>query len=175
VKPGSHWKLLAALVLGAAAGAACNALGPFAAVTSFDRWVLQPLGQIFLRLIFMTVVPLVVSALILGVHELGRGAGLGRVAGRTLGWTFVASTASVVIGIALVNLVRPGDGFAVDPSLLREPAMAYVRSVLSEACLTEPAPRWSAQGGRQGVHSSAMGYLLAELQHLHRSHPGASW
>ena len=67
------------------------------------------------------------------------------------------------------------DGVAVDPSSLREPAMTYVRSVLTEACLTEPSPRWTAQGGRQGVHSSAMGHLLAELQHLHRSHPGASW
>ena len=30
-------------------------------------------------------------------------------------------------------------------------------------------------GGRRGVHTEAMGYLLAEMQHLHRSHPGASW
>jgi len=67
------------------------------------------------------------------------------------------------------------EGVAVDPSSLRDPAMSYVRSVLGEACLTEPTPRWTAQGGRQGVHSSAMGFLLAELQHLHRSHPGASW
>jgi ring-1,2-phenylacetyl-CoA epoxidase subunit PaaC len=67
------------------------------------------------------------------------------------------------------------EGVAVDPSPLRTPALTYVRSVLAEACLTEPSPRWTAQGGRQGVHSSAMGHLLAELQHLHRSHPGASW
>ena len=67
------------------------------------------------------------------------------------------------------------DGVAVDPSCLREPALAHVRSVLGSAGLTEPSPRWTAQGGRQGVHSSPMGHLLAELQHLHRSHPGASW
>jgi ring-1,2-phenylacetyl-CoA epoxidase subunit PaaC len=67
------------------------------------------------------------------------------------------------------------DRVAVDPASLREPTLGYVRSVVSEACLTEPSPRWTAQGGRQGVHSSAMGFLLAELQHLHRSHPGASW
>jgi ring-1,2-phenylacetyl-CoA epoxidase subunit PaaC len=66
-------------------------------------------------------------------------------------------------------------GVAVDPSALREPALAHVRTVLDAAGLTEPAPRWTAQGGRQGVHSSPMGHLLAELQHLHRSHPGASW
>jgi ring-1,2-phenylacetyl-CoA epoxidase subunit PaaC len=68
-----------------------------------------------------------------------------------------------------------GDGLAVDPASLRGPALAHVRAVVAEATLTEPCPRWTAQGGRHGVHSSAMGSLLAELQHLHRAHPGASW
>jgi ring-1,2-phenylacetyl-CoA epoxidase subunit PaaC len=67
------------------------------------------------------------------------------------------------------------DGVAVDPASLREPALAHVRAVVAEATLTEPAPRWTATGGRHGVHSSPMGPMLAELQHLHRSHPGASW
>jgi ring-1,2-phenylacetyl-CoA epoxidase subunit PaaC len=67
------------------------------------------------------------------------------------------------------------DGVAVDPSSLREPALGHVRAVLSSAGLVEPTPRWVAQGGRQGVHSTPMGHLLAELQHLHRSHPGATW
>jgi ring-1,2-phenylacetyl-CoA epoxidase subunit PaaC len=67
------------------------------------------------------------------------------------------------------------DGVAVDPASLRHPAMAHVRAVVAQATLTEPAPRWTARGGRQGVHSTPMGHLLAELQHLHRSHPGASW
>jgi ring-1,2-phenylacetyl-CoA epoxidase subunit PaaC len=67
------------------------------------------------------------------------------------------------------------DGVAVDPSSLREPALGHVREVLDLAGLAEPTPRWTAQGGRQGVHSTPMGHLLAELQHLHRSHPGATW
>ena len=66
-------------------------------------------------------------------------------------------------------------GVAVDPAALREPALTHVRSVLASAGLVEPEPRWTAQGGRQGVHSSPLGHLLAELQHLHRSHPGATW
>jgi ring-1,2-phenylacetyl-CoA epoxidase subunit PaaC len=66
-------------------------------------------------------------------------------------------------------------GVAVDPGALREPALGHVRAVLTAAGLQEPAPRWTAQGGRQGVHSTPMGALLAELQHLHRSHPGATW
>jgi ring-1,2-phenylacetyl-CoA epoxidase subunit PaaC len=67
------------------------------------------------------------------------------------------------------------DGFAVDPASLRGPALGHVRAVLGQATLTEPEPRWTARGGRHGVHSTPMGHLLAELQHLHRSHPGASW
>jgi ring-1,2-phenylacetyl-CoA epoxidase subunit PaaC len=64
---------------------------------------------------------------------------------------------------------------AVDPAALRAPWDAYVNDVLSTATLTVPddPPVWG--GGRRGVHTEAMGFLLAEMQHLHRSHPGASW
>lgn len=68
-----------------------------------------------------------------------------------------------------------GDGVAVDPSTLREKAMGYVQGVLAEATLEVPQATWTATGGRQGYHSTAMGGLLAEMQHLHRSHPGADW
>ncbi|WP_369268340.1 Phenylacetic acid catabolic protein, partial [Streptomyces harbinensis] len=38
-----------------------------------------------------------------------------------------------------------------------------------------PRTAWAAGGGRQGIHTEPFGRLLAEMQHLHRSHPGASW
>lgn len=67
-------------------------------------------------------------------------------------------------------------GLGVLPSTLREPATGYVHAVLEQATLTVPEePRWRSRGGREGIHSEAMGYLLAEMQHLHRSHPGATW
>lgn len=67
-------------------------------------------------------------------------------------------------------------GIGVLPSGLAEAVNAYVVDVVERATLTMPdPPRWHARGGREGVHSEAMGYLLAELQHLHRSHPGATW
>jgi ring-1,2-phenylacetyl-CoA epoxidase subunit PaaC len=66
-------------------------------------------------------------------------------------------------------------GVAVDPATLRDECDRYVGAVLAEATLALPTPTWTARGGRQGVHSEAFGHLLAELQHLHRSHPGASW
>ncbi len=66
-------------------------------------------------------------------------------------------------------------GIAVDPSTLREPVMAYVDSVLVEATLDRPEPVVRFSGGRRGIHTEAMGYLLAEMQYLARSHPGAQW
>ena len=72
------------------------------------------------------------------------------------------------------GLVR--DGVAVDVSTLRPEWDSYVGSVLQEATLEVPdgVPALPG-GGRRGVHTEAFGYLLAEMQHLHRSHPGASW
>lgn len=61
------------------------------------------------------------------------------------------------------------------PSTLREPWLATVRPILDEARLTIPADDWTPSGGRSGLHTQSFGYLIAELQHLHRSHPGAQW
>lgn len=67
-------------------------------------------------------------------------------------------------------------GVGVLPSALTEAVNTTVAQVVSQATLTMPEPpRWHARGGRDGVHSEAMGYLLAEMQHIARSHPGATW
>jgi ring-1,2-phenylacetyl-CoA epoxidase subunit PaaC len=66
-------------------------------------------------------------------------------------------------------------GVAVDVSTLRFECDEYVDAVLAEATLQRPVATWTAHGGRRGVHSEPFGFLLAEMQHLHRSHPGASW
>ena len=66
-------------------------------------------------------------------------------------------------------------GVAVDPADLEEPALAWVRAVLAEATLAEPQVAPAVSAGRDGRHTEALGYLLAEMQHLARSHPGASW
>ncbi len=66
-------------------------------------------------------------------------------------------------------------GVAVDVTTLRPQWDSYVDSVLTEATLERPTSRWTAAGGRRGLHTESFGLLLAEMQHLHRSHPGASW
>lgn len=66
-------------------------------------------------------------------------------------------------------------GVAADPDLLEPQWRATVQEVLDEATLTVPETAWRPTGGRRGEHTTSFGFLLAELQHLHRSHPGASW
>jgi ring-1,2-phenylacetyl-CoA epoxidase subunit PaaC len=66
-------------------------------------------------------------------------------------------------------------GVAVDRAALKPAWDATVDRVLAEATLTRPADGWMQTGGRRGVHTEHLGYILAELQHLQRSHPGAVW
>ncbi|HLS44979.1 MAG TPA: 1,2-phenylacetyl-CoA epoxidase subunit PaaC [Ornithinicoccus sp.] len=68
------------------------------------------------------------------------------------------------------------DGVGILPSSLVEATRRHVEAVVGQATLQLPEqPRWRSRGGREGIHSEAMGYLLAEMQHIHRSHPGATW
>jgi ring-1,2-phenylacetyl-CoA epoxidase subunit PaaC len=67
-------------------------------------------------------------------------------------------------------------GLGPRPSALEAAATDAVARVVAEATLSRPDPaRWRSRGGRSGAHSRPMGSLLAELQHLARSHPGATW
>ena len=70
-------------------------------------------------------------------------------------------------------------GVAGELAALREPWLAHVREVLDEATLTMPgeadAGHTACQGGRQGRHTEALSYVLAEMQSLPRAHPGAVW
>ncbi|HEY5882046.1 MAG TPA: 1,2-phenylacetyl-CoA epoxidase subunit PaaC [Nakamurella sp.] len=66
-------------------------------------------------------------------------------------------------------------GIAVDPATLRPAWTQCVRPVLAEATLTEPQPNRRSRGGRRGLHTEYLGHLLAEMQSLHRAHPGVCW
>jgi ring-1,2-phenylacetyl-CoA epoxidase subunit PaaC len=67
------------------------------------------------------------------------------------------------------------DAVAVDPAALRAAFDRRVADVLAEATLTLPEVAQAVTGGRRGVHSEAMGPLLADMQGLAREHPGATW
>ncbi|MFF1464189.1 1,2-phenylacetyl-CoA epoxidase subunit PaaC [Streptomyces sp. NPDC058330] len=77
------------------------------------------------------------------------------------------------------ELFEPVEGLDLDRQTLRDDWLAAVTSVVRRATLTLPtgphSGGWAAGAGRQGLHTEPFGRMLAEMQHLHRSHPGASW
>ncbi|WP_328861171.1 1,2-phenylacetyl-CoA epoxidase subunit PaaC [Streptomyces sp. NBC_00306] len=77
------------------------------------------------------------------------------------------------------EMFEPVEGLDVDQQALEARWLETVTDVLTRATLTVPeGPRvgaWAAGAGRQGLHTESFGRMLAEMQHLHRSHPGASW
>ena len=131
-----HTRILIGMIAGAVLGLLANLFVGGDRLQGFVTNVTYPAGQIFLRLIFMVVIPLILSAIILGVAELGDPRRLGRVGLKTLGFTLVLSAVSVLIGVGFANLVRPGAGLSVE-----------ARSALTEvmgraaASIKEPPPR----------------------------------
>jgi len=106
-----HTKMLVGFVAGIAAGLAANFWAADAGwLDGLIRYVTDPVGQVFLRLLFMLVVPLVFSALVLGVVEIGDPRSLGRIGGRTLVYILVVTSVAVTIGMVAVNLIQPGQG-----------------------------------------------------------------
>ncbi|WP_371653648.1 MULTISPECIES: 1,2-phenylacetyl-CoA epoxidase subunit PaaC [unclassified Streptomyces] len=77
------------------------------------------------------------------------------------------------------EMFQPVDGVDIDWQETERTWLTSVTSVLQQATLTVPeGPRtgaWAAGAGRQGLHTEPFGRMLAEMQHLHRSHPGATW
>ncbi len=67
------------------------------------------------------------------------------------------------------------DGAAPDPAEIRLAWEQSVKNVLQRATLARPEARWQQRGGRAGRHSEHLGFLLAELQYLQRTYPGAGW
>ncbi len=114
---GLHLWMLIGFAVGIAAGFAVNlsvgADDP--SVVWLTANVTGPIGQLFLRLLFMLVLPLLFAALATGVAEMGDLGALGRAGWRTLAAVVILSAIAVGIGLALVNLFRPGAG--VDPEL----------------------------------------------------------
>ncbi len=105
--------MLAGLLLGAALGAAAHlALDPAPLARALA--LTEPAGKLFLRLLFMLVIPLVVSALPLGVAGLGDLRTLGRIGLRTLLYTAAVSAIAVAIGVAMVNVFEPGAGLSAE-------------------------------------------------------------
>jgi DAACS family dicarboxylate/amino acid:cation (Na+ or H+) symporter len=108
----AHQKILVGIGVGTVAGLVAHAVAGDAAWLS---WVVtnitQPAGRIFIRLLLMLVVPLLFTALVMGVCELDLRQ-IGRLGLKTLGYTVVFSGLAVLLGLLLVNVFEPGAGFS---------------------------------------------------------------
>src|SRR5262249_55143699 len=121
------YRMLAGLAVGGTLGVAAHvAVGDAAGLQTFVRLVTEPAGRIFLRLLFVLVLPLIVSALALGVSGLGDMRRLGRIGLKTFAYTVVVSTIAVLIGVGMVNGLKPGSGVSqsVRALLLARPGVA---------------------------------------------------
>jgi len=108
------WQIVIGLLLGIAVGALLNH-------SSADKawWIgtlLQPAGDLFIRLIKIIVIPIVISSLIVGIAGVGDGKKLGRIGFKTLLYFEIITTVAIVVGLVLANLFQPGHG--IDMSLL---------------------------------------------------------
>jgi len=166
----SHNQLLLALVAGLVLGTVLHAAGEVEAVSFFSQNILEPLGQLFLRLIFMTVVPLVFCGLVLGVYQLGQHHGLGRTASRTLFYTLLSSSISVIIGLSLVNLVRPGEGLSLSQEVLNTQS-GQVEKIRSNAeaaktvtqTLLDIVPKNPVQAAAQALEGEMLALMFFAL------------
>src|SRR5262245_18189732 len=106
-----HRRIFVGLIIGAVAGIITNSMwgGGNPSVEWTVTQISEPIGELYLRLLLMTVVPLVFSSLIVGISGIGDIRKLGRIGLKCFIYTLVISALSVVIGISMANLVRPGE------------------------------------------------------------------
>lgn len=109
-----HTRILLGLVGGAALGCTANALVQEAIlnvnfVAGVIKYVTKPVGDIFLNLLFMAIIPLVFASVTVGITRLGGGQNVGRVGAKTFAYFIVTTACAAAVGLSLVNAVRPGD------------------------------------------------------------------
>src|SRR3954470_11516337 len=103
-----------AIVIGAAVGY----LLPNIAVT------LQPLADAFIKLIKMLLAPVIFGTIVVGIAKMGNQKEVGRIGVRSLIYFEVISTLALVVGLVVVNLIKPGEGMNIDPSQINSGAIA---------------------------------------------------
>ena len=133
-------RILIGLLVGALAGGATLLVGGVAprfldAAREFATLVLDPIGQVFLRMLFFVVIPLVFASLASGVAQLDRLSALGPLAVRTFLLFFLNMAIAVALGLVMMNLVEPGDALAPEArtQLLEEYGGAAAEHVAKRA------------------------------------------
>jgi DAACS family dicarboxylate/amino acid:cation (Na+ or H+) symporter len=105
-----HTKILLGLALGGVAGIAANLTlgGDHPGVTFVNTYLAGPVGQVFLRMLFMVVMPLVFASIALGVAGLGDLRLVGRIGGKAIGYFLISTALAATLGLVIVSAVKPG-------------------------------------------------------------------
>ena len=135
-----HWKIAigfaAGILLGLLVYRFVGADAPW--VQGFIEYATQPFATIFLNLILMLVIPLLFSALVVGIGEMGDVRALGRIGWRTLAYTTVLSAIAVIIGLLLVNWLKPGVGVdSAEAMQMMSEGAERAKSIVSDSA-TQP-------------------------------------
>ena len=101
-----HWQILIAILLAAVAGELAGESGAIGSVPLIS--VFGFLGTLFINALKMLIVPLITSSIIVGVAGIGTSGNLGKLGGKTLLFYALTTLLAILLGLALVNLVRPG-------------------------------------------------------------------
>ena len=163
-----HWQILIAILLAVAAGWAVNFAGagdpaapnlfgvPFLAV--FDY-----IGKMFLNALKMIIVPLIMSSIIVGMAGIGSSGNLGALGGRTLGFYLSTSVAAIVLGLVLVNLVKPGiiDGEPVGDLLALDVSASQVAEQVGDRGAGDVADLFLRMIPENVILAAANGEMLA--------------
>lgn len=138
-----HNKILVGMLVGIIAGVIAQALGLSAeTLTTINQWV-KPIGDIFMRLLFMMVVPLILSALTLGMAELGDLSKIGRIGLKTLIYTLLASGSSVLVGLMVFNLFQPARSLSTAHRQMLVEKFATQSAKVQDSLQNAPAPALS--------------------------------
>jgi DAACS family dicarboxylate/amino acid:cation (Na+ or H+) symporter len=162
-----HTRMALGFVIGVGAGILAHEFWPEGAAFALSdvvRWVSRPIGQIFLNLLMMLVVPLLFSALVLGISGLGDLRALGRIGLKTLAVTVCISTIAVLLGVLLVNVLKPGEGVSPeDRAILLEGMQERAGSLASAAPAKTGLDLLIGMVPRNPVAAMADGDMLAVM------------
>ncbi|MDQ7772565.1 MAG: dicarboxylate/amino acid:cation symporter [Elusimicrobiales bacterium] len=141
--PALHTKILAGLLIGGVLGLLANTQlgGHHPLVDWVNRYLAYPAGQVFLRMLFMIVMPLVFASIALGVAGLGDLRKVGRVGGKAIGYFLATTFLAASTGLVFVNMAKPGAG--LDPEVKAGLMEAYSGAASEKVSI--------AKGGGFGV------------------------
>jgi DAACS family dicarboxylate/amino acid:cation (Na+ or H+) symporter len=165
-----HRRIFAGLIVGATAGVIANAIG--GGGSPQVEWVVfhitEPIGDLFLRLLLMTVIPLVFSSLIVGVSGIGDIRKLGRIGAKCFVYTLIISAISAAIGIGMANLIRPGQRIdsSTSEALMQRYGADAGRRVQAATAQAGPSPSPLMQVVRTLVPANPIAAVASETPNM---------